>query len=728
MVQAARPGERIAAASDAIGALHAALEEALEVVRGERGIAMLVDDESARLYAAAGVGVPADELARLWYPLRTPDPHPLMAAVRDGAPTHLPSEDLRTASLARLHRLGLDAATLVPVPGDAVVSACLSAGACLSDECRLRERTASASPDAEWRRRVGAACVRALRLRARGLLVLDAPEEPDERASKLAAEIAERAARALGRLPEGEGPRLGAPAEMESGWIRRAFAAIDDPIVAAVEGELRFANARARTLFHGSEADSEGRRRAVELNRMLLMAWLHSRLEGAPAERQSELSLVDPEHGHELLFELITSGTYDRVARQPGLIVILKDVSGIRHAVDELEGVLRAVDLEAQGTRRERDQLSLILRSIAQPVVVAEARGAGGEGVLAGGATILQMNAAAERVLSAPQRASRRARDIVRRNDVVLTSFLSQAGMSGGDWSAELDLHDPQTGEVRSFSARTAMARDEVGAPAALVCVLADLTELRELERRRLEHRLFESEKFAAAGRVAASIAHEINNPLEAVKNALYLLAEETPAFEGRRRFVDIARSETERISRIVRQILGFYRSSEARIPTDLNATLGEVLELLAAQIRKGRVRTSLRLEPGLPSVPAAPDQMKQVFLNLVLNAAQAMPAGGELAIATRLESMRRGDGRDAVEAPAAVVEFRDTGAGMTEETQARLFEPFFTTKERSGTGLGLWVCHEIVTAHGGRIGVTSAPDLGTTMRVELPVTSEQTP
>lgn len=172
------------------------------------------------------------------------------------------------------------------------------------------------------------------------------------------------------------------------------------------------------------------------------------------------------------------------------------------------------------------------------------------------------------------------------------------------------------------MSATATEVRDALGQVTAVVTVLHDLTTVRELERRTVEHQLAESEK------LAATVAHEINNPLEAIKNALYLLVTRTPEDDPNRAFLEIASRETERVSTIIRQMLGFYRRTPRRQPVDVNHLLREVAALLERQLRRHRVTLTLQLSSHLPPVTGSGDQLKQLVLNLFLNAQEAMPAG----------------------------------------------------------------------------------------------------
>ncbi|RMF27182.1 MAG: histidine kinase, partial [Chloroflexi bacterium] len=232
----------------------------------------------------------------------------------------------------------------------------------------------------------------------------------------------------------------------------------------------------------------------------------------------------------------------------------------------------------------------------------------------------------------------------------------------------------------------------------------------RELERSQAQ--LIQAEKMAATGRLAASIAHEINNPLQAIHNSLHLIMRPNLSPEKRYRYLMMAQEEVERLIDIVRRMLEFYRPSRGRIvPTDVNKVVENVLVLTNKRLQHGRIRVHTDLDPSLPRLPAVPDQLTQVFLNIVINAIEAMPEGGDLWIRTR----RSEDGEWVLTC------FTDTGPGLDETAIANIFEPFYTTKS-TGTGLGLSISYGIIERHGGRIEVESQPGEGATFTVRLPV------
>jgi two-component system NtrC family sensor kinase len=215
-------------------------------------------------------------------------------------------------------------------------------------------------------------------------------------------------------------------------------------------------------------------------------------------------------------------------------------------------------------------------------------------------------------------------------------------------------------------------------------------------------------------GRLTAQIAHELNNPIYGVMNCLDLLKSEVPESSGKRRFLDMATSETKRISELLRGMLSFFRPDEdVKTQVDLNSVISDVILFVGKQLQEFKIQVILELEDDLPRVFASGNQMKQVILNLIMNAKTAMQRGGTLTIAT---SSLDGKVRFSVS---------DTGTGIPEDIRDRIFEAFFTTKsDVKGVGLGLSVCFGIIRQHNGEIAVESEIDVGTTFVITLPLES----
>jgi two-component system NtrC family sensor kinase len=239
--------------------------------------------------------------------------------------------------------------------------------------------------------------------------------------------------------------------------------------------------------------------------------------------------------------------------------------------------------------------------------------------------------------------------------------------------------------------------------------------ELREYVRRveDSQQALIRAEKMAAAGRLTASIAHEINNPLQAVQNCLHLATRCEVTEKKRREYLDLANIELNRLMTTVQRMLDFYRPGAVEPQqVDLVTLLRHVINLLLPQLRARGIRVNTGFSSKLKPVVAVSSQLEQVFLNLILNAYDAMTSGGELRVSAR--PVRN----------TAEILIQDTGPGITEEMRGRIFEPFVSSKE-GGTGLGLSVSYGIVAAHGGSLDLVPDRGPGACFRVILPVKVE---
>jgi two-component system NtrC family sensor kinase len=230
---------------------------------------------------------------------------------------------------------------------------------------------------------------------------------------------------------------------------------------------------------------------------------------------------------------------------------------------------------------------------------------------------------------------------------------------------------------------------------------------------------LLQSAKLAAVGELAASVAHEINNPLYAARNSLYLVDQDLPTDAPQRPFLEIAQSELGRIARIITRMRDFYRPTRSELElVNINDILISTVELVHTHLRHEHIDINEELAPGLPALEAHADQMRQVFLNLMLNACDAMPNGGTLHIETKLMQLHE-------HTSAIVVVVADTGMGIPPEHRPHLFEPFYTTKPQ-GTGLGLAISAHIIAQHGGQVQLASEVGVGTTFTITLPLAAPQ--
>jgi len=235
---------------------------------------------------------------------------------------------------------------------------------------------------------------------------------------------------------------------------------------------------------------------------------------------------------------------------------------------------------------------------------------------------------------------------------------------------------------------------------------------------------LVQSEKLAAAGRLSAAIAHEINNPLESITNLIYLIDtsdEITPTLKG---YAEEALSELARLTHIARQSLGFYRELTGAQTFDLNESIEDTLNIYLRRFDAKHITVERLYAPSDTRLCAVKGEIRQVISNLLVNAYDALPERGLLRIETELLSA---DGSALDTWNKLALRVTDNGPGIPPDTLARVFEPFFTTKQGTGTGLGLWVSDTIVSKHGGTIEVftrTEGPDHGTTFEIILPDTA----
>lgn len=493
--------------------------------------------------------------------------------------------------------------------------------------------------------------------------------------------------------------------QRERQWIESIMKSVADPIVLTnLDNEILLQNRRAEELFSGSANAGEGKRRALKMNDLLFSAYLSSATVSSSELVQRDITLVDPIEGSDIHFEVISTPAVNARGEPLGLVSIFRDVTDLREANEELARNFGKLQQAESESRRERDRLDLIIENVGHPIVVCDSSG-----------NFILFNRRAELLFQENESFRPAAAAAIRTNAVKLTSFISGlASASETGRQAEIELIDPDGGRALPMEITAREVLDPTGQVTAVVSILHDLTEIRELERRRVEQQLFESEKLAAIGRLAASIAHEVNNPLEAIKNALYLMQSGTEG-DKNARFLEIARKETERVSHIIRQMLGFARRSGEVDWVDVNQLLEETLVLLEKKLKQSKIRVVRTLDTDLPKIRARADQMRQVLLNLLINAQQAIVGEGEISVATsRLHQALQ---------PSILVQLSDTGVGIAEDDLTRIFEPFFSTGKK-GTGLGLWVTHDIVRQHGGRIDVTSEQGRGTTFNIILQIDS----
>ena len=255
---------------------------------------------------------------------------------------------------------------------------------------------------------------------------------------------------------------------------------------------------------------------------------------------------------------------------------------------------------------------------------------------------------------------------------------------------------------------------DRSGTLSGIVLVFRDITRERQAQQA-----LLATEKLAVAGRLAATIAHEIHNPLDSVANLLYLMREEKDP-NTNNHYLDLAQQELGRMGQVSRAMLGLYREAKAPVTLNIKEVLDSVLVLLDRQIKNGLITVENSVPENL-AVEGFPAELRQVFTNLIANSADAATPNGSITLTAR-NSLRTEDVR-----PGIVIQISDTGSGIESDALEHIFEPFFTTKGELGTGLGLWVSRGIVEKHGGTIGIrsqTGPENPGTTITIWLPRTA----
>ncbi|MEZ2348630.1 nitrogen regulation protein NR(II) [Terriglobus sp. RCC_193] len=267
-----------------------------------------------------------------------------------------------------------------------------------------------------------------------------------------------------------------------------------------------------------------------------------------------------------------------------------------------------------------------------------------------------------------------------------------------------------KSGKLLSLSLTISPVRDASGKVVGASKIARDISERREFERR-----LVETEKIVATGRMAATIAHEINNPLEAVVNLIYLARLSPTVNDQVKEYLRLAEQEIERVSLIARQTLGYFRETAMPVDFPVSVLLEEVLTVYGAKLAYSGIDVHRDYHPSRP-LTMRKGELTQLFSNLVANAIDAMPQGGDLSVSVEPEGESPAEGVNVLMA--------DTGTGISPELLEKIFEPFFTTKEQRGTGIGLWLSRQFVEEHRGSIAVvsnTDAEDHGTTFRIFLP-------
>jgi signal transduction histidine kinase len=482
--------------------------------------------------------------------------------------------------------------------------------------------------------------------------------------------------------------------------LRAVMQSMPDPVILTDnQHRVIIQNRAAERFFRVPEGVSEGGKRAVELNNLLFSAALSSIVVSAN-EASRDLTLVDVMEGEEVLFEAVCAPTYSADEVRTGMVTVMRDVTDLRRADQEVRANLEKLRTAEEVVRQERDRLNLVIENVGDPIIVAD-----------NSAKFVMLDPLAKELVSFAEDAKDPQ---TVKNQAKLDAYLTSFTFSFADKdNRSLQLYNPATGMQVEYAARSGKIYDARGQVAYTVTVLRDFSAWKKLEQLQMERRMLEMEKFAATGRLAGTIAHEINNPLEAIKNAIHLLG--TNLDPKSQPIYEVLKAETERVTRIVRQMLGLYRNTAQLGSFDLNPVVEDTLALFGRPLAKIGVSVEKRLGD-IPQMKGSADQFRQLLSNLVVNARDSMPAGGKLIIRTK-EVLSSSGSHTGISLIVA-----DTGTGIPAELQKSMFEPFVTTKGEKGTGLGLWIVKGVVENHNGRINVRSRVGKGTIIRLLFPV------
>jgi len=522
---------------------------------------------------------------------------------------------------------------------------------------------------------------------------------------------------------------------------------VTDPIMLTdTEGRLIVANSRAEKLFAATEEESEGRRRAVELNNMLFSAALSRTVVEAPSEAR-ELLLVDPSDGSDLLFEVLST-TVEDPREGTGIVSVLRNITDLRRATEQIEENYQKVRVAEAAVRAERDRLNLIIDSVADPIIVTDQSGA----------TVL-MNAPSEELFTVGPDAPSTAQRTVQSNDAHFSSFISGLllGESGpGEIRrGEIGLMNPLSGETIPVEAIAGKVLTETGELTAVVTILHDRREA--LERTRLYEQLRSASdelqmrvqsataelatqnellrrqaiELEQASRLKsqflANMSHEFRTPLNAILGYTHMLLQGVAGdLPGNiRRQLTRIDSNGRHLLTIINEILDITRIEAGKMPMQisefsLNELVPEVMTELDPVISRSKLLVTSRLASESPLMVSDRQKVKQVLVNLLSNALK-FTHQGRIEIGVDFDPSTR----------MASIIVKDTGIGIAPEHHDKIFEDFrqvddSPSRQYGGTGLGLAICRRLASALGGRITLHSTLGEGSLFTLTIPSEAPQ--
>jgi PAS domain S-box-containing protein len=550
----------------------------------------------------------------------------------------------------------------------------------------------------------------------------------------------------LGRLAQIEtllstGERTGRQRDLLTTIIN----AMPDPVLLTDAGNnIVLSNRRAEQLFTSQSDDSEGRRRAVQINNLLFSSLLTQTAIGPDSSMPRELNLVDAQDGSDLLFEVL-SVPVENIGGHVGVISVLRDITDLRHAVNELEVQFNRSRVAEHDARQERDRLNVILENVSDPILVTDEH-----------TNIVLMNPEADRLFVVDEQTGDwQVRHQIQANDTRFTTLISNFLLRPEHRHIErITIVDPQSGREFPVEVASSKILNRRGEPTAIVSVVHDLTQAEENERlarelqqlneqledrirratveleernRRLEWQSFELQKASRLkSEFLANMSHELRTPINVILGYTSLMRERIYGVLTEQQ--DEALTKTYKTSQhlleLINDILDLSKIEAGKMPLHLEpVVIAEIIEEVAESVLP-MVRDNLAFRshaaPDLPALRTDRTKVKQVLLNLISNAIKFTQEGHVCVTAAPL----RDDGGVSI-----VVE--DTGIGIKPEHLDSIFEDFRQidqshTREYGGTGLGLSITRKLLVLLGGTIEVQSTYGSGTRFMIELPSLTEE--
>ncbi len=517
---------------------------------------------------------------------------------------------------------------------------------------------------------------------------------------------------------------------------------LPDPVVIMnAANDIIAQNHRAGRLLHARDDDSPGRRRALELNNLLFTSFLSkAAMTGGQQSGPRELNLVDPDEGNDLLFEVLAHPLGARVGPENAVLSVLRDVTDLRRAANELERQVQRVRQAEISVRGERDRLNLVLENVADPILVTDER-----------SNIILMNDQAEHLFQISESEPRSRREIaaVRGNDTKFTSFISEFALLDADSRRErMSLIHPRAGVELPVEVVSGKVKNERGEPIAIVSVLHDLTKQVENERlyealkqlnSELEQRIrdatadlaeqnarlqWQSQEVERANRLKseflASMSHELRTPINALIGYSALLLDGVLGDVNPRQRDALARGRAaaEHLLALINDILDLAKIEAGKMPlhietVSLRDVILEVTQQIEPMVRKKQLDFTIDVAPDSPTISSDRTKIKQVLLNLLSNAVKFTNRGRVSVEAKRAQGGVR-------------IDVVDTGIGIRQTDLQAIWEDFrqvdqSRTREFGGTGLGLSITRKLLERLGGSVTVQSVYGEGSTFSVYLP-------